>query len=78
MKPLRELKSSLERRAVSKALAKHDGCIRRAARELKVDTKIIYRVVARQGLQHLVKRHKGGPPLQGNDAWRALGDEVCA
>lgn len=75
MKPLKALKAALEKRCISRALNKHDGCIRRAAMELKVDSKIVYRVVRKHGLQHLVRRHKGAPPQRaGNAAWQALAD----
>lgn len=78
MKALRAMKAALERRSVTRALTKHDGSVVRAARELKVDPQIIRRIVRRERLQHLLKCHQGERPLQGNAAWRALDDEVCA
>lgn len=36
--------------------------------------KVVYRLVAKYSLQHLVKAHQGAPPLRGNDAWRQLAD----
>lgn len=74
MKPLQVLTEALEKRSVTRALTKHDGCISHAADALGIPRARLYRLIARHGLQHLVRRHQGAPPLRGNRAWHALAD----
>lgn len=74
MKPLKVMKAALEKRCVTRALRKHDGCVAHVARELAVDRKVVYRLIAKYELNHLVRAHQGAPPLKGNAAWHALAD----
>ena len=52
------------------------GCIARAAKQLRICRRQLYRLVTRHNLQGLTKRHPGGAPMQGNRAWREM-DNGC-
>lgn len=73
-KSFRDRIRDTERKLVIRALAKADGSITRAAKDLGLHKWQLRRMVDRHGLEEHLRKAKRPPVYQGNAAWHALAD----